>query len=99
MPKLPFETVPPSREVRIKEGAPVGDLERIAFGIYTGDAGELGASLVKLELVMESRESKALDALSVILKQKLVKDGYIVISDVDEGVRQWHEDDILGIDH
>lgn len=95
-PELPFsEAIPPSREVRIRENSPITDVERVAFSIYTGDAGNLAANLIKLELMVESRQAKALDALAVILKNKLIKDGYIVISDIDESVEQWHEDSVL----
>lgn len=88
--------LPPSREVRIRENSPITDVEQVAFSIYTGDAGNLAANMIRLELLMESKQAKALDALAVILKQKLIKDGYIVISDIDEGVKHWHEDDVLG---
>jgi hypothetical protein len=88
--------IPPSREVRIRENSPITDVERVAFSIYSGDAGNLATNLVKLELLVESKQARALEALATILRQKLLLDGYVVIEDIDEGVKKWHEEDVLG---
>lgn len=93
------EGIPPSREVRWADGVAEGDAERVAFQIYAGDAGSLACSVVELELVMEKDRSRSIEAFAHLLKQKLLKDGYIVISDIDDAERQWHEEEVLGIPH
>lgn len=89
-------TVPPSREVRLEDGVLFGDVERIAFSIYTGDAGTLANSMVELELIVELQRSKAIEAFKTLLRRKLAEDGYIVPADLDRVGEQWHEADVMG---
>jgi hypothetical protein len=82
--------LPPSREVRLADGTLHGDAERIAWSIYTGDAGTLGRSIERLDLVIELQRSKAVEAFKHLLRQKLVADGYIVVDDLDRIANAWH---------
>lgn len=90
------QELPPSREVRLAEGVLIGHEERIAFDIYTGDAGTLASSMVKLELVIELREARAIQAFAALIRRKLTEDGYIVVSDIDECQAKYHEERLLG---
>lgn len=88
--------LPPSREVRLADGALHGDLEQIAFDIYTGDAGSLANAMVKLELTVELKRSHAVEGFKRLLRRKLETDGYIVVSDLDRVAEEWHEAEVIG---
>lgn len=90
---------PPSREVRLQDGVLIGPTESLAFDIYTGDAGSLANSMVKLELVVELQRSKAVEGFAWLLRRKLSESGYLVVSDIGDTVNEWHMDQILGIEH
>ena len=92
-------STPPSREVRLEDQLLHGEAEQIAFDIYTGDAGTLANSMVRLELVMERDRSRSIEAFAFLLKKKLAADGYIVIADIENAAAQWHEEEVLGIPH
>jgi hypothetical protein len=83
--------LPPSREVRLTDGITQGEVEQIAWSIYTGDAGTLGRSIERLELVVELKRSKAVEGFKKLLRRKLEADGYIVVSDLDHIAEVWHE--------
>lgn len=88
--------VPPSREVRLRNGIIEGEVERIAFDIYSGDASSLARQMVRLELVMERDRSRSIGAFAEMLKLKLKQDGYIVVSDIEIAERAWHEGEMDG---
>jgi len=95
MPKNKHD-IPPSREVRLEDGVLHGDIERIAFDIYTGDAGSLANAMAELELVVELKRSKAVEGFKTLLRRKLTEDGYIVVDDLDRVAQQWHEREVNG---
>lgn len=88
--------LPPSREVRLADDVTHGDVERIAWSIYTGDAGTLGRSIERLELVVELKRSKAVEGFKNLLRRKLEADGYLVVSDLDHIAEFWHESELNG---
>lgn len=90
----PDPGVPPSREVRLQDGVTHGDAERIAFQIYSGSAGDLAHSIVELELTMEFRKSRAVQAFADLVRAKLLEDGYIVLDDITKIERAWHESEV-----
>lgn len=83
--------LPPSRELRQTE------YERIAFSIYSGDAGELAAQLVRLEVTIERDRELAVHKMADYLRERLKGLGSIVVEDVDEIEQRWYEEDILGL--
>lgn len=88
--------VPESREVRLANGIIEGEVESIAFDIYSGDASSLARQMVRLELIMERDRSRCVEAFASLLKRKLNDSGYIVASDIETAERAWHEGEILG---
>lgn len=86
--------LPPSREVRLEDDVTHGDAEQIAWSIYTGDAGTLGRSIERLELVIELKRSKAVEGFKHLLRRKLEQDGYLVVSDLDHIAEEWHEGEL-----
>jgi len=72
-----------------------GQAERVAFDIYSGDASDLSRQVVRLELVMGHDRSRAVDAFAALLRNKLLVEGYLVISDIDNAAEDWHEEDVL----
>jgi hypothetical protein len=80
----------------LEDGVFHGETEQIAFDIYTGDAGTLASSMVKLELVVELQRSKAVEGFKNLLRRKLAEDGYIVVSDIDRVAEDWHRREAMG---
>lgn len=69
--------------------------ERIAFRIYNGDTSDLVDGMQALDLIIELRRSEAAHGIASILRHKLEKDGYIVISDIEEGLAQFYYQETL----
>jgi len=68
-------------------------IDRIAFRIYQGDAGQLARGINELDLVIEFNRATAVHAFAELLRRKLMEDGYIVISDIDHVEGEFLADD------
>lgn len=92
--------IPPSREVRWKDGVLVGPFEQAAFEIYKGDAGTLASWIVKLELIAEHQRSQAVESYKDMLRQRAsVIGGVLVSADLDEVSKLWHESEVLDMEN
>lgn len=65
-------------------------MERIAWRIHNGGTNELLKGVVALDLIVELRRAEAARGFASLLRHKLEKDGYIVVSDIDDSLAQFH---------
>lgn len=72
-------------------------VDRIAFRIYQGDAGQLARGINELELVMEFNRATAVHAFAELMRRKLMDDGYVVISDIDEAEGDFLADELADV--
>lgn len=85
--------LPPSRELRFEDGITEGFAESVAFRIHQGGTGELMNGIAAIELTIESRRADAARTLAFILGQKLKLEGYIVVSDIDDALENFLENE------
>jgi hypothetical protein len=69
--------------------------DRIAFRIYQGDAGELAQGINEMNVLVEFNRATAVHAFAELLRRKLMGDGYVVISDIDDAENGFFEDEVL----
>lgn len=75
--------LPPSREVRLQDGVTEGYAEEVALSIYSGSTTELMDGIASIELTIEGKRANAARTIAKLLRDKLLVDGYIVVSDID----------------
>lgn len=72
--------------------------ERIAWRIHTASTSDFPTHLGELELYVDYERSMAAHGLAVLLRDKLMSDGYIIISDIDDAVNEFCEADLVDPD-
>lgn len=87
----PGDPVPSSREVRLEDGITDGYAEHVALSIYSGSTKELLDGITSIELTIEARRANAARSIAKILRDKLMVDGYLVISDIDHALMEFLE--------
>lgn len=84
-------STPQSRELRLAQGVLHGDYESVAYDIYSGNAKSLLQGIVKLELLDELHQSKAVERLKIMLVGKMaVSGGVIGIDELNHAMEEWH---------
>lgn len=88
--------LPPSRELRLEDGAAQGFAEHVALSIYSGGTTELLQGIVGIELTIESQRANAARSIALLLKRQLTVEGYLVVSDIDECLETFLEEELMG---
>lgn len=83
MSKKKSPELPASREVRLQDGVTEGFAEHVGLKIYTGSTRQLLEGIVSIELTIEARRANAARTLAMLVRNKLIADGYLVETDID----------------
>lgn len=86
--------LPPSREVRLEDGVTEGFAEHVALSIYSGSTKELIDGICSIELTIEAKRANAARGLALALRNKLLVEGYLVISDIDHALEDFLEAEV-----
>lgn len=86
--------LPPSREVRLEDGVTHGFSEAVAMTIYSGGTQDLLKGMAAIELTIESQRANAARELARRVMARLTVDGYIVVSDIEQVLEAFLEDEV-----
>lgn len=87
--------IPPSREVRLEDGITHDFSEHVALSIYSGGSSELLEGISAIELTIEAERAGAARRLARLLKDRLLFDGYIVVSSIDDTLESFLESEVV----